>query len=300
MDLVQWIQKRSASLETQDSEIGLREIPVSRKHFRFFSPLSVSIGLLSFLLILLLAGPFFAQFSPSEVNAGPRLSPPGYSHWFGTDALGRDLFSRVVYGLRISLLICFAATLITVVPGIVLGLLSGFYQGWIDQVISRLVEVLLSLPGLLLAIVLIARLGPSVNTLIIALGITGIPTFYRVTRNETLSMSKQLFIEASRSLGAPSFSLITKHIFPNIFPTLLVLISMRMGTFLLMGSSLGFIGLGVQPPLSELGALLASGKEYYQTAWWLFAFPATIIVWTVLGFNLLGEGLRDNYKQSGL
>jgi ABC-type dipeptide/oligopeptide/nickel transport system permease subunit len=257
----------------------------------------MGIAIAILLVVVLLVGPELAQFSPSAVNSGSRLSPPGPEHWFGTDVLGRDLFSRVVHGFRVSLVISLAATLLTALPGVSLGLVSGYYQGWIDQLLSRMVEVLLALPGMLLAIVLITRFGSSLPTLIVALGITGIPTFFRITRNETLSMSKQLFVESSRSLGISTPALITGHIFPNIFPTLLVLTSMRMGTYLLMGSGLGFIGLGIQPPLSELGALLASGKEFYQTAWWLYTFPAAFIFLSVLCFNLLGEGLRDFYTR---
>jgi ABC-type dipeptide/oligopeptide/nickel transport system permease subunit len=152
---------------------------------------------------------------------------------------------------------------------------------------------LLSLPGLLLAVVLIARLGPSMTTTLVALGVTGIPTFFRVVRGETLSLAKQPFIEASVALGLPARSIIFQHLLPNLSSSILVLLSMRVGIFLLMGSGLSFIGLGAQPPQSELGALLACGKEYYASAWWTAVFPGISIVLTVLSFNLLGEGLRD-------
>lgn len=291
-------QTQSGQQKLQSCNVAMLEMRESHRSSQLFSPFTIGLGMLCLLLVVLLTGPIFAQFSPSAVNSGPRLSPPGPIHWFGTDALGRDLFSRISFGFRISIGICIAATIITAAPGITLGLVSGYFQGWIDLVFSRLVDVLLSLPGLLLAIVLIARLGPSMLTLIFALGITGIPTFYRITRNETISMSKQSFVDASRSLGISNFSLIVRHIFPNIFPTLLVLTSMRIGIYLLMGSGLGFIGLGIQPPLSEIGALMAYGKEYFQTAWWLFTFPAIYIFLTVLALNLTGEGLRDRYSHS--
>jgi ABC-type dipeptide/oligopeptide/nickel transport system permease subunit len=297
MEPANFVSERLTLSKAQGEFSSVLELPEIHRRFQTISPLSMGIAIAILLMFVLLVGPALAQFSPSAVNSGPRLSPPGPEHWFGTDPLGRDLFSRVVHGFRVSLVISLAATLLAALPGVGLGLVSGFYQGWIDQLLSRMVEVLLALPGLLLAIVLITRLGSSLPTLIFALGVTGIPTFFRITRNETLSMSKQLFVEASRSLGISTPALITRHIFPNIFPTLLVLTSMRMGIYLLMGSGLGFIGLGIQPPLSELGALLASGKEYYQTAWWLYTFPAAFIFSTVLGFNLLGEGLRDCYTR---
>lgn len=265
----------------------------SYRRTRLSVPMLLGGTIFAFILIGLLLGPGTTNFSPHIVGAGPQLASPGAVHWFGTDALGRDLFSRVVSGLSVSLFICIAATAITAIPGILLGLAGGYCRGWMDTIISRLVEVLLSLPGLLLAIVLIARLGASTQTMILALGITGIPTIYRVTRGETISMLRQPFIEASTALGLAGVPLIFRHVLPNIFNSLLVIITMRMGTFLLMGSGLSFIGLGVQPPQAELGALLASGKEYYLIAWWLAAFPGLAIILTVLGFNLLGEGLRD-------
>jgi ABC-type dipeptide/oligopeptide/nickel transport system permease subunit len=257
------------------------------------SPTVLGYGFLAVLAFAAIFGPHFARFSPADINVGPRLSPPDQVYYFGTDALGRDLFSRVVYGLRISLWISLMATLIAAFPGIVLGMISGYYRGWTDQIFSRGIDVLLALPGLLLAIVLIARLGPSMTTLILAMGITAIPTFYRVARNETMSLSTHLFIEAGRSIGLTDFQLIFRYILPNINSALLALISMRLGIFLLMGSGLSFIGLGVRPPQVELGALLASGKEYFQTAKWLITFPGLAIVFTVLGLNLVGEGLRD-------
>lgn len=269
--------------------------PQSAAGRKFGLPSTMVLGYCIFAVLFLVAliGPLVAQYSPSEISVGPRLSPPDSNFYFGTDDLGRDLFSRVVQGLRVSLWISLAATLITAIPGIVLGLLGGYFRGWVDQVLSRGIEILLSLPGLLLAIVLIARLGPSMTTLILAMGITGIPTFFRVTRNETISMSRQLFVEAGRSIGLTDFQLVFHYIFPNIVSTLLALVSMRMSIFLLMGSGLSFIGLGVKPPQVELGALLAIGKQYFQTAKWLTVFPGLAILLLALGLNLIGEGLRD-------
>lgn len=262
---------------------------------RLSPPLVLGAALLLVVLLVALVGPLAARFLPDTINAGPPVASPDFTHWFGTDPLGRDLFSRVVSGLGVSLWISLGAALITTVPGVCLGLLAGYYQGWLDQALSRLMEILLSLPGLLLAIVLIARLGPSAQTTIIALGVTGMPSFYRIARSEAMSLSRQPFIEASLALGMSDLGIVFRHILPNILAPICVLTSMRMGTFLLMGSSLSFIGLGVQAPQAELGALLAAGKEYYDTAWWLIAYPGLCILLTVLGFNLFGEGLRDQF-----
>ncbi len=269
---------------------------ITRK-ITLFSPITLGCVILGLLLIFVIAGNGLASYVPSKINAGPRLSAPDKIYWFGTDALGRDQFSRVVHGFEISLWISLAATLIASITGILLGLMAGFYRGWVDQIFSRMIDVLLSLPGLLLAIVLIARLGPSMHTLIIAMGITGIPAFYRVTRVETLSKSSQPYIETGRSIGLSNLQLIFRHILPNIFSTLLALISLRLAIFLLMGSGLSFIGLGVKPPQVELGALLAQGKEYTQSAYWLVLFPGCAIILTAVGFNLFGEGLRDQLEK---
>ncbi|MFZ6020584.1 MAG: ABC transporter permease [Chloroflexota bacterium] len=277
----------------------LMELPGPLKLFRRRKLPSISFPLLlggaivSFVLMFVLVLPFFVVIDSETVRGGIRLAPPDAVNWFGTDALGRDFFSRVVEGVRFSVWISFVSTFFTAIPGILLGLWSGYYEGWLDHLLSRLVEIFLGLPALLLAIVLIARFGTSLHVLIMTLMISGIPTFYRITRNETLSMKKQLFVEAGRSIGLKNSALIFRYIFLNIYPSLLTLFSIRMSNIVLMVSGLGFIGLGVQPPRAELGALLASGRDYYHTAWWLYIIPSCFILLIVLGFNLLGEGLRD-------
>ncbi|HMN11403.1 MAG TPA: ABC transporter permease [Bellilinea sp.] len=255
--------------------------------------LHAGLTMIALLGLLLIAGSWIARYDPAALGAGEPLMPPSAEHWFGTDALGRDLFSRTVQGFRVSTLICFAATAVTAVPGILAGIIAGYFQGAADRILSRLMEMLLALPGLLLALVLIAKYGSSIQTLIVALGITGIPSFFRVTRNETKSMAAELFVESARSIGASDWRIMIRHILPNIFPTLAVLLSMRVGLYLLMSSGLGFIGLGIQPPTAELGALVASGKEYFQTSWWLLAIPLLSIFIPVLALNLFSEGLRD-------
>lgn len=274
-----------------DAEAAARaDVPAARRRS---APLWIGTALLLLVFSLAIFGPLLAAAPPQRIGAGAPLAAPSAAHWFGTDELGRDLFSRVVSGLRVSLWIGFAAATLTCVPGVLLGLAAGAWRGWLDSLLSRLMDVLLSLPGLLLAIVLIARLGPSVPTTIFALAVTGIPTFFRVTRAAALGVMRQPFIEASRALGMARLPLLLRHLLPNILGPVVVLCAMRVGILLLMASGLSFIGLGVQPPQVELGALLAAGKDYFGLAWWMIAFPGAAMLLAVMGLNLFGEGLRD-------
>lgn len=250
--------------------------------------------------VVLLGGifaPLLAQHAPETISREAQLSAPDSRFRLGTDALGRDLFSRILHGVRYSLGMSLAATLISAVPGVIMGIISGYAGGWIDRAMSRLIEVWLSLPGLLLALLLIARLGPSITTTALALGLSGIPTMFRVLRAETRSLARAPYIEAAESIGASRTRIVLRHLLPNLSSSIIILCSMRIGIFLLAGSGLSFIGLGAQPPQPEWGALLASGKDYYQQAWWLGVFPALAIMLTVLGFNLFGDGLRDFYAR---
>jgi ABC-type dipeptide/oligopeptide/nickel transport system permease subunit len=266
----------------------------AKKRRQYISPhLVLGVFLLSVMIVISVFAPLIAPFLPDQIQAGPRFSVPNGTHLFGTDAFGRDLFSRVVYGGRIALRISLITASIAAVSGVLLGLIAGYYRGWLDQLLSRFMDAWLSIPGLLLAIVLIARMGPSLSATILALGITGIPAYYRLTRNETLSLTKAAYIEAAHAIGARDRVILLKHILPNISGSLIVLTSMRMGFILLAAGGLSFIGLGAQPPEPEWGALMAAGRDYIHQSWWMIIFPGLALMITVMGFNLTGDGLRD-------
>ncbi len=264
-----------------------------RRRFSVRPNMLVGAALVGMLVVAGVLAPFIAPYPPDQIQAALRLQPPSFAHPFGTDAFGRDLYSRVLYGARIALYISLLSVLLAAAPGIWLGLLAGYHRGWGDQILSRTMDIWLAFPGLLLAIVLVARLGPSLDTTVIALGVVGMPSFYRVARSGTISARHALYVEAARALGIGHTRILWRHILPNLASPLIVLITLRMGTMLLAAGGLSFIGLGAQPPLPEWGALLATGRDYLDTAWWLAFFPGLAFTLSVTGFNLLGDGLRD-------
>jgi peptide/nickel transport system permease protein len=262
--------------------------------FRRFTP-SLWVGgvIVALWLLSALLAPVLTQYPPDEVMGEKRLQSPSASHPFGTDALGRDMFSRVVFGSRIAIGMAVLGVSIAAIIGVSAGLAAGFYGNWLDQVISRVMEVWLAFPALLLAIIIVARLGPSVRNAVVALGIVGVPSFYRLTRGSTFSARKMVYVEAARAVGASDLRILLRHILPNIAPALVVLATTRMGVLILAGGGLSFIGLGAQPPQPEWGALLAAGRDYMDVAPWLAVFPGLCITLTVAGLNLLGDGVRD-------
>jgi len=237
--------------------------------------------------------PLLTPYGVDQIIPGARLQPPSLVHPFGTDALGRDMLTRVAYGAHLAAWTALLAVGISLACGLVLGSLAGYYSGWIDQLLSRGMDGWLALPGALVAVIIVARLGASLDNLILALGIMGVPAFYRMVRNTTLGARRMPYAEAAVALGATDARVMWRHVFPNILSPLVVLTTMRLGTVLLTGSSLSFIGLGAQPPAPEWGALLAAGRNHVDTAWWLALFPGLAVTATVVGLNLLGDGLRD-------
>ncbi|MBS4190169.1 ABC transporter permease subunit [Bacillus sp. FJAT-49705] len=250
----------------------------------------------SFILLLFvvaLIGPFIAPYSAVEPDYNNILSPPSMEHLAGTDAFGRDIFSRIIEGTRISLFVGLSSVFVGAVVGTVLGLISGFYGGRLDSIIMRFCDVLFAFPGILLAIGIIAILGPGLGNVIIAVAIFGIPTFARIVRSSTLAIKATVYVESARSIGAPAKRIIWKHIFPGTISSIIVYFTMRIGTSILTAASLSFLGLGAQPPSPEWGAMLSSGRDFLNTAPHVTFFPGLAIFITVLAFNLLGDGLRD-------
>ena len=252
-------------------------------------------GFIIILVILLLAmlAPFIAPYDPNDINVKAILLEPSMQHWMGTDGLGRDVLSRMLHGGRISLLVGLVAVGISTAIGIILGAIAGFYRGWIDAFIMRMVDVMLSIPSFFLILAVIAFLTPSIINIMVVIGLTSWMGVTRLVRAEFLSLSEREFVTASRTLGARDVRLIFTHLLPNSLTPIIVSAVLGVAGAVLMESGLSFLGLGVQAPQASWGNILTDGKEYIQFAWWLSLFPGLAILITVLGYNLLGEGLRD-------
>jgi len=253
----------------------------------------VSFFFVLFLITMAIIGPSIVPYEITEPDYDNILSGPSAEHWAGTDAFGRDIFSRIIAGTQISLFVGLVSVLLGAVGGTVLGILSGYYGKWVDRVIMRICDVLLAFPGILLAIGIIAILGPGLGNVIVAVAIFSIPIFARIVRSSTLSVKSTLFVEATKSVGAKHNRIIWKHIFPGTVSSIIVYFTMRIGSAILTAASLSFLGLGAQPPSPEWGAMLSGGRDYLNTSPHVTFFPGIAIFVTVLAFNLLGDGLRD-------
>ncbi len=250
-------------------------------------------GTVCLIALLALAAPWLAPFKPDIPDYQLTLAAPSWRHLCGTDQFGRDIFSRIIYGARISLAIGFAGTLAGASVGVLVGLVSGYYGGVLDALIMRVMDVLLAFPGILLAIGIIAIIGPGVGNIIIAVAIFGIPVFGRLIRASALQLKNELYLEAARAIGARGRRVILQHLLPNAVPIVIVVGSLRLATVILVAASLGFLGLGAQPPSPEWGAMLADGRQYLAAAPHVAAFPGLAILMLVLGLNLFGDGVRD-------
>ncbi|MGG1658228.1 nickel transporter permease [Brevibacillus sp. NRS-1366] len=246
-----------------------------------------------FYIAIALLAPLISPHDPYEIDLVNKLKPPSAEHWMGTDDKGRDVMSRLLYGTRLSMSVGFVSVFIGAFFGIILGLLSGYYGKWVDTIISRVIDVLLAFPGILLSLAIVSALGPSLFNVMVAVGVFSIPVFARIVRGSTLTVKKLEYIDAIRSLGANDFTIIFKHIFPNILSPIIVQATMRLATAILSAAGLSFLGLGAQPPLPEWGAMLSNGRDFLFTAPYLAMFPGLAIATLVLGFNIFGDGLRD-------
>lgn len=268
-------------------------LPVGRRGGKPTAALLIGLALIFTVSLFAIFGPLLSPYSWDEVLPGARLQAPSGLHPFGADALGRDLFARVAQGARLAFLMSSLSVGIALGIGLTLGSLAGYFGGPLDSFLSRLIDGWVALPGTLLALVLVARLGSSLENLILALGLMGVPSFFRLVRNATLATSVLPYVESAVALGASHNRIMWRHVFPNIAPSVIVLTSSRLGLMLLTGSALSFVGLGAQAPLPEWGAMLAGARVYLETAPWLWLYPGVAMTLTVIGFNLLGDGLRD-------
>ena len=251
---------------------------------------SVIIGIL---LLVVIFAPLIAPYDPFLNNMAERLQAPNWSHFFGTDQFGRDIFSRVIYGSRIEIWIIFLVSLISGGAGTLLGVISGYFGGIVDEIIMRTTDMFLAFPSLVLAMAFAAALGPSLTNTIIAISIVGWTVFARLARAEAMKVKKQPYIEAIRSVGAGNIRIMFFHVLPMCLSPILVQLTLRMGTIILTAAGLGFLGLGVRPPLPEWGSMVSDGRSYLVGQWWISTFPGIAIALVVLGFNFLGDGIRD-------
>ncbi|HIJ80082.1 MAG TPA: ABC transporter permease [Desulfuromonadales bacterium] len=245
------------------------------------------------LFAISLLAPLFTPYHPSAINAFSVLSPPSWQHWFGTDELGRDVLSRVLYGSRVSLKVGFVAVGIAVSIGTVVGLVSGYYSGAVDAVLMRMVDIMLCFPAFFLILAIITFLEPSIWYIMMVIGLTGWMGVARLVRAETLSIRETEYVLAARCIGCSNARIMFRHILPNAVSPVLVSATLGIAGAILTESALSFLGIGVQPPTPSWGNILTSGKDYIEFAWWLSLFPGLAILVTVLAYNLLGEGIRD-------
>ncbi|MEG0383800.1 ABC transporter permease [Solibacillus cecembensis] len=288
---------QSSSLVKQDAIVvkHAKYSPI-REFWRAFKKQKAALVASIFIVLLIVIafiGPYIVPYDPFEPDYNAILETPSAKHLAGTDEYGRDIFSRLIVGSKISLTVSFSAVFLGLILGTILGLISGYFGGWIDKIIMRTCDVLFSFPDLLLAIAIVAILGPGINNVIIAVMVFSIPSFARLVRGATLNAKENVYVEAAKSMGASHVRIMYKHIFPETISELIIFVTMRVGTAILAASSLSFLGLGASPEMPEWGVMLSSGRDYLGTATHVVLMPGIAIFLTVLAFNLIGDGLRD-------
>lgn len=253
----------------------------------------IGAAIVLFVVFLALFGPFLAPQGMNEQDLSQRLLPPSAQYWFGTDDFGRDIFSRIILGARISIAVGFFSVMLSIIVGTFLGIIAGYYGGWLDTIISRIFDILLAFPSILLAIAIVSILGPSLQNALIAIAIINIPNFGRLVRSKVLSVKQEEYIMAARAIGMKNKRILWRHILPNSMTPVIVQGTLAIATAIIEAAALGFLGLGAQAPMPEWGKMLADARIYLLNAPWTIVFPGLAIMLTVLGFNLMGDGLRD-------
>jgi peptide/nickel transport system permease protein len=257
------------------------------------SNVRIGLAIIAFFLALTILAPLVAPYDPADQDLSSALSPPSPQHVFGADQYGRDVLSRVIFGTRDALLAIVVADGIALCAGGLLGLVAGYLGGLVDAAIMRLVDVLLAFPYLLLALIIVAALGPSLTNALIAIGIVYTPQYARMMRGQVLAVRHADYVRAARALGSGRLRLMLRHVLPNCFTPVMVLATLQAGSVVVETAGLAFLGLGAQPPAADWGAMLAEGHDYFLSAWWIATFPGLAIFVVVLGFNLIGDALRD-------
>ena len=270
--------------------------PQKKTFWHYFKKRRMAVGGLALILIMFLIAGFaffLAPYDPGKTEVSMKLKPPSFQHLLGTDQLGRDIFSRMLYGSRISLSVGFVAVGISILIGVLVGALAGYYGRWIDSLLMRFVDTMLCFPSFFLILTVVALLGPSIFNIMIVIGVTSWMGTSRFVRAEFLSLRERDFTQAARALGVKDGRIIFRHILPNALAPVFVTATLKVASAILIEAGLSFLGFGVQPPAPSWGNILTEGRTYIFDAWWLTVFPGLAILITVLSFNLLGEGLRD-------
>lgn len=256
---------------------------------------SAMLGLIIVLILIIVAcfPDFFAPEGMDDQNYANQFLPPSLEHLMGTDNLGRDIFSRIIYGAQVSMKVGLISVSLACITGGLLGALAAYYGGWIDNVIMRAMDILLAIPSILLSISISAALGPGLFNMMIAIGLGNVPAYARIVRAAIMTVKEQEFVEAGRAIGASTGRLIFSHMLPNAMAPIIVQATLGVASAILSAASLSFLGLGIQPPTAEWGSMLSGGRQYIRDAWWIVTFPGLTIMVTIFALNLLGDGLRD-------
>lgn len=282
---------RGSSLSAEYRPRTQRQIILRRLRSNRLAMLGAAI--IGCLILISLLAPWISPDDPIEMRLQDQFLPPSLSHPLGTDDFGRDIMTRIFYGARISLRVGIVAVGIAAIAGSLIGLTAGYFGGWFDIASQRVIDVMLAFPELLLALAIIAVLGPSLTNVMVAVGIGSVPTYARLVRGQVMSLKQKEYVEAARAIGAPAPRILLLHILPNALSPIIVLMSLGIAGAILSAAALSFIGMGAQPPAPEWGAMLSNGREYLREEWWIATFPGLAIAITVFAFNILGDGLRD-------